>query len=91
MKRQKQISLEEAKLIGESLQIDWGQVDLEQFRQGLMGKPSQTYMDPETEPIYESVLQTGQVVWTHIQEFPDYFNRLAKLEEEVDAYRARRR
>jgi len=38
MKNQKQISSEEAKRIGEALHIDWDQVDLEQFRQGLMGR-----------------------------------------------------
>ena len=90
MKKQKQISSEEAKQIGEALHIDWEQVDLEQFRQGLMGtKPGN--IDPETGPIYDGVLMTGRVVLTHMQEFPDYFTRLAKLEEEVDAYRAGRR
>lgn len=33
----KPISTDEAKRIGECLHIDWEQVDLEQFRQGLMG------------------------------------------------------
>ena len=37
MKKRKQISTEEAKRVGESLHIDWEQVDLEEFRQGLMG------------------------------------------------------
>jgi hypothetical protein len=36
MKKRKQISLEEATRVGEALFIDWGQVDLEEFRQGLM-------------------------------------------------------
>jgi len=36
MKKRNQISVEEAKRIGESLYINWDQVDLEEFRQGLM-------------------------------------------------------
>jgi hypothetical protein len=87
MKKRKQISSEEAKLIGESLHIDWEQVDLEQFRQGLMKGAH----NAEPAHIYPGVLLTGQVVLTHMQEFPDYFTRLAKLEQEVDAYRVGRR
>ena len=90
MKKQKQISSGQARRIGEALHIDWEQVDLEQFRQGWMGnKPGN--IDPETGPIYDGVLMTGRIVLTHMQEFPDYFSRLAKLEAEVHTYRARSR
>jgi hypothetical protein len=91
MKRRKQISPAEAKRIGESLHIDWDQVDLEQFRQGLMGKHPREIVDPETGLTYGGVLQTGQVVLAHMEEIPDYFTRLEKLKEEVDEYRSRSR
>jgi len=91
MKRRKQISMDEAKRIGESLYINWDQVDLEQFRQGLMGNDRQDAMDPETGLTYDGVLLTGKVVLAHMQEFPDYFTRLAKLKAEVDEHQARRR
>ena len=91
MKKRKQISSEEARRIGESLHIDWDQVDLEQFRQDLMGDQKQETTDPETGLIYDGVLLSGKIVMAHIQEFPDYFTRLAKLKMEVDEYRARRR
>ena len=91
MEKRKQISLEEAKRIGESLNIDWDQVDLEQFRLGLMGKQTQEITDSETGFTFDGVLQTGQAVLAHMEEIPDYFNRLEKLKEEVDEYRARSR
>ena len=91
MKKRKQISLDDAKRIGDSLYIDWNQIDLEQFRQGLMGDPKQGTMDPETGPAYDGVFLTGKVVLAHIQEFPDYFTRLAKLKAEADEYQSRRR
>ena len=91
MKKRKQISSDEAKRIGESLHIDWDQVDLEQFRQGLMGNHKQGSMDPETGRTYDGVLLTGRVVLAHMQEFPDYFTRLERLKAEVDEYQARRR
>jgi hypothetical protein len=89
MKKQKQISSAEAKRIGESLYIDWDQVDLEQFRQGLMGNHKPEAIDPDMRQSYDCVLLTGKIVLTHMQEFPDYFTRLEKLEAEVDEYHAR--
>jgi len=91
MKKRKQISSDEAKRIGDSLYIDWDQIDLEQFRQGLMGNHQQRAMDPETGLIYDAVLHTGKVVLAHMQEIPDYFTRLAKLKAEVEEYQARTR
>jgi hypothetical protein len=91
MKKRKQVSSEEAKRIGEALHIDWGQINLEQFRQDLTGDQKQEATDPETGLTYDGVLLSGKIVMAHIQEFPDYFTRLARLKIEVDEYRARRR
>jgi len=91
MKKRKQISSEEAKRIGESLHIDWDQVDLEQFRQDLMEDRRQEAVDHETGLTYDGVLLSGKIVMAHIQEFPDYFTRLARLKTEVKEYRSRRR
>ena len=86
MSKQKRISLEEARRIGESLSlyIGWAQVDLEQFRRCLMGNQAQEDLDPETGLIYDGVLETGKVVLAHMQEFPDYFTRLEKLRAELE-------
>jgi hypothetical protein len=91
MKKRKQISSDEARCIGDSLYLDWDQVDLEQFRQGLMGNRIQRAMDPETRQIYDGVLLTGKVVLAHTQEIPDYFNRLARLKAEISKHRFKRR
>ena len=90
-KKKKQISSEEAKRIGESLYINWDQIDLEQFRRDLMGKQKQGVVDPETGLTYDGLLLSGQLVLAHMQEFPDYFTRLAKLRAEADDYQARKR
>jgi uncharacterized protein DUF5661 len=91
MKKRKQISSEEAQRIGESLHLDWDRIDLEQFRQGLMGEVDEANMDPETGRTYDSVLLSGKLVVAHMQEFPDYFTRLEKLKAEADRHRAQRR
>ena len=91
MKKRKQISSEEAQRIGESLHLDWDRIDLEQFRQGLMGEVDEANMDPETGRTYDSVLLSGKLVVAHMQEFPDYFTRLERLKAEADRHRAQRR
>jgi len=91
MKKRKQISSEEARRIGDSLHIDWDQIDLEQFRQDLIGTQNQAAVDPETGLTYDGVLLTGKIVLAHMQEFPDYFTRLQKLKAEADEYQSRRR
>jgi uncharacterized protein DUF5661 len=91
MKKRKQISIAAARRVGESLHIDWEQVDLEEFRQGLMGNHKAGAIDPQTGLTYDSVLLTGKIVLAHMEEFPDYLTRLAKLKEEVDEYQAGRR
>jgi len=91
MKKRKQISIDQAKQVGESLHIDWEQVDLEEFRQGLMGNHEPGARDPETGRTYDSVLLSGKIVLAHMDDFPDYFSWLAKLKEEVDEYRSGRR
>ncbi len=91
MKKQKQISSDEAKRIGDSLYIDWDQVDLEQFRQGLMGNQKRAAIDSETGLIDDGVLLCGKILLSHMQEFPDYFSRLEKLRAEVNDYQSKRR
>jgi hypothetical protein len=80
MKKRMLISLEDARYIGESLYIDWDQVDLVQFRWELTGYDRTSAKAPLTDQAFV------KVVLTHIKEIPDYFTRLSKLKEEVDEY-----
>jgi hypothetical protein len=48
MKKPKQFSADEARRIGDSLGIDWGHVDLEQFCMGLFVELEYGTKDPET-------------------------------------------
>jgi hypothetical protein len=91
MNKRKQISSEEARRIGDSLRIDWDQIDLEQFRQDLIGTQKQAAVAPETGLTYDGVLLSGKIVLAHMQKFPDYFTRLEKLKAEADEYQSRRR
>src|SRR5512143_4253382 len=89
MRKQKKLTLEEARLIGESLYLDWDQVDLEQFRRGLMGIRARSPKNRREQFTYHGVLLAGKTVMAHMQQFPDYFVRLARLRAETKARNAR--
>ncbi|MGD8633757.1 MAG: hypothetical protein PVF85_09330 [Anaerolineales bacterium] len=77
---------EEAKRIGDELGIDWGKVELSEFRMGLGVELEHGSHDPETNVTDNDELLTGKIALAHLREFPDYYTRLEKLEEEADEY-----
>jgi len=89
MGKPKQFSLDEARRIGDSLGLDWGQVELEQFRMGLLVELEHGTRDPETNVTDDDESLTGKIALAHLKEFPDYYTRLAELEAEADTYWAR--
>lgn len=91
MDNKRQMSAEEARQIGDQLGIDWGTVDLDQFRRGLEVELEHGAHDPQTNVTGDDPLLTGKIAWAHLKEFPDYYTRLDRLEEEADAYWATRR
>lgn len=87
----RRMSAEEARSLGDALGLDWSAVDLEQFRRGLEVELEHGAHDPETDVTHDDLFLTGKIAWAHLKEFPDYYTRLDKLEEEADAYWAERR
>ena len=89
MSKPKQFSSDEAKHIGDSLGVDWDQADLEQFRMGLLVELEHGTRDPETNVTDDDVSLTAKIALAHLNEFPDYYTRLAKMEAEADAFWAK--
>ena len=89
MSKPKQFSSDEAKRIGDSLGLDWDQVDLEQFRMGLLVELEHGTRDPETNVTDDDPRLTGKIALAHLKEFPDYYTRLAELEAEAGIYWAK--
>jgi Protein of unknown function (DUF5661) len=83
MKRQ--FSTEEARSIGTQLDMDWSQIDVEQFRRGLTVELEHGAMDPETNVTGDDLLLTGKIVWAHLKEIRDYYTRLDKMESEAES------
>ena len=91
MSKPEQFSSVEAKRIGDSLRIDWSRVDLEQFRTGLFVELEHGTRDPETNVTNDDLSLTGKIALAHLNEFPDYYTRLATLEAEADKYWTKKR
>jgi len=77
---------EQAKEIGEKLDIDWSKWDIEQFRMGLDVELEHGTINPHTNVTNDDPLITGKITLAHLNEFPDYYTRLDKMEKEADAF-----
>ena len=82
----------EAREIGGRIGIDWkgSRFDVEQFRMGLGVELEHGRRDPATNVSDDDHLTTGKIAWAHLNEFPDYYTRLAKMEAEAEQYWAER-
>jgi hypothetical protein len=87
--REKRFSLDIAKQIGDTLGIDWDKFDVEQFRMGLDVELEHGTIDPKTNVTNDDFLLTGKIASAHLNEFPDYYTRLAKMEKEADEFWAK--
>ena len=81
----KSFSAAEAKLIGEKLGIDWSKFDVEQFRMGIDVELEHGTHDFHTNVTQDDSLTTGKIALAHLNEFPDYYTRLKKMETEAEA------
>lgn len=82
----KRFTTEEAKRIGDALGIDWSKFDVEQFRKGLDVELEHGRRDPATNVTNDDPMLTGKIALAHLNEFPDYYTRHAKMEEEAERF-----
>ena len=86
MTGKKHFTAEEAKQIGESLGIDWSKFDVEQYRMGLDVELEHGTHDPATDVTHDDPILTDKIALAHLNEFPDYYTRLAEMEEEAERF-----
>ena len=77
----------EAREVGEQIGIDWetAAFDVDEFRAGMDVELEHGSHDPLTDVTSDDPQLTGKIAWAHLNEFPDYYTRLERMEEE--AYR----
>lgn len=77
-------SIEQARDIARTLGIDFKHFDVEQFRMGLEVELEHGLRDPRTNVTSNDPILTGKIAWAHLNEFPDYYTRLARMEREAE-------
>ncbi len=85
MGNRRSFTAEEARRVGEEIGIDWATApfDVEQFRSGLDVELEHGLHDPATNVTDDEPSVTGRIALAHLNEFPDYYTRLERMEEEA--------
>jgi len=81
------LSLEQTKLIGDKIGIDWNEVDLNEFHIGL-DVETEHDDNSETDVVPDNnarLYNIGRIAWAHLKELPNYYTRLKKMESESKA------
>ncbi len=81
-------TVDQARDVGTALGIDWADApfDVEQFRAGLDVELEHGDRDLSTDVTGSDPLVTGKIALAHLNEFPDYYTRLASMEAEAEAF-----
>ena len=76
---------DEARRVGSAIGIDWDTApfDVEQFRQGMDVELEHGLHDLLTNVTDDDPTVTGKIALAHLNEFPDYYTRLERMEEQA--------
>jgi Protein of unknown function (DUF5661) len=77
-------TVEEARRVGDEIGVDWSRFDLEQFRAGMDVEFEHGSHDQQTDVTHDDPILTGKIALAHMKEFPDYYERLEKMEAEAE-------
>ena len=85
MAEQTHFSADDAQRVGTEIGIDWGSApfELEQFRSGMDVELEHGRHDPVTNVTDDDPVLTGKIALAHLNEFPDYYTRLERMEEQA--------
>ena len=84
MTEERKTSTEEAKRVGDEIGVDWSRFELEQFRAGMDVEYEHGAHDPQTNVTNDDPIVTGKIALAHMKEYPDYYERLGKMEREAE-------
>ena len=86
MSAKKSFTADEARQVGQKIGIDWDSApfDVEQFRAGMDVELEHGLHDPATDVTGDDPTITGKIALAHLNEFPDYYTRLERMEAEAE-------
>jgi hypothetical protein len=84
----KRFTSDEARAAGERIEVDWStsRFDIEQFRMGMDVELEHGTQDLATNVTDDDIEVTNKIARAHLNEFPDYYTRLAVMEADAEAY-----
>ncbi|MGL4610417.1 MAG: DUF5661 family protein [Trueperaceae bacterium] len=86
MVRHPYFTKEDARRVGDVLKINWSKIDVEQFRKGMDVELEHGRENPATDVTHDDAILTGKIALAHLNEFPDYYTRLEKMEAEAKQF-----
>lgn len=72
----------EARRVGDAIDVDWERFDLEQFHARMHVEYEHGVHDPQPDVTGDDPVITGKIAFAHVKEFPDYYQRPERMEEE---------
>jgi hypothetical protein len=88
MSERSAFTLDQARDVGERIGVDWttSRFDVEQLRVGMDVELELGTHNPETNVTDDGVAVTAKIARAHLNEYPEYYSRLAEIETEAEAY-----
>ena len=86
MNERTSFTAEEARRVGTEIGVDWetAPFDVEQFRIGMDVELEHGLHDPATNVTDSDPVVTGKIALAHLNEFPDYYTRLERMEADAE-------
>jgi Protein of unknown function (DUF5661) len=84
MAESQRITSDQARRAGDEIGVDWSRFDLEQFRFGMEVELEHGSHDPQTDVTHDDPILTAKIALAHMKEFPDYYERLKRMEAEAE-------
>ena len=82
----RQFSLEEARIVGDNLGLDWDRINLDQFRLGLNIEFCRQLKEREVVTSEDDPFLTGKLVLRHLGESSEYYDSQPKPESYRDSF-----
>ena len=82
----KSFTAEEARRVGKQIGINWSSApfEVDEFRAGMDVELEHGAHDLSTNVTDDDAVVTGKIALAHLNEFPDYYVRLERMEEEAE-------
>jgi hypothetical protein len=92
MNAKRRTTIDEARRVGDLIDVDWRTCDIRQFRRGMDVEFEHGLRQPQTDVTHDDPVLTGKIVLAHLMDFADYYTRLGRMEREAKRdWAARRR